>query len=243
MESDRNEIFTITLKGRIEFEPENRTRKQANQASWKRVALVVFDGPTEEYYRWFFNKRFNLQLNSTVRGAHVTFINDALGKIDGDKGTLEEKLKSWNSLKKKWDGKEIEVTFNLRPFYDLDSDWRKDVPVILTEKELADGKIQKVSHTYHWWLIVDHKFRDELHAIRAEIGLSKPFFGLHMTFGVLTQNYKLSNDGKLVLDSNNSPIPIFNHQVEHAKYIHALHEKGLVEINKDYGKAEKEIEI
>lgn len=236
MSESRKEIFTISLKGKIEFEPEHRTRKQALQSSWKRVALVVFNGEVERYYRWFLKNRFNLELLSTVRGAHVTFINDALGKIDGDKGTLEEKEAKWNALKKKWDGKEIEVTFNLRPFYDLSSNTEKDIPVILTPEQLADGQIQKVSHTYHWWLIVDHKFRDELHAIRAEIGLPKPFFGLHMTFGVLTQNYKMDNNGKLVLDSNGKPIPIFNAQIEHAKELHKLYEKELILINQDYGK-------
>lgn len=239
MEKSKNETFTITLKGRIEFDPDNKTRKQALQASWKKVAMVIFDGEIEEYYRHLFQKRFNLQLLSTARGAHVTFINDALGKINREKGTLEDKMEKWNFLKEKWNGKEIEITLNLRPFYDLGSDLEKDVPVLLTAEELAEGKKhQKVSHTYHWWLIVDHKFRDELQAIRAEIGLDRPFFGLHMTFGVLTQSYKLDNDGKLVLDSNEKPIPIFNLQLEHAKYLHTLHEKGFIEINKDYGKGQ-----
>jgi len=236
MSENRKEIFTITLKGKIEFEPEHRTRKQELQSSWKRVAMVVFDGEVERYYRWFYKTRFNLELLSTVRGAHVTFINDALGKIDGENGTLEEKEAKWNALKEKWNGKKIEVTFNLRPFYDLDSNWKNDIPRILTDEELAEGKIQKVSHTYHWWLIVDHKFREELHAIRAEIGLVKPFFGLHMTFGVLSQNYKMNNDGKLILDKDKNPIPIFNSQIEHAKQLHKLYEKDLILINQDYGK-------
>lgn len=236
MEDNKSGQYTITLKGRIEFEPENKTRKHGLQSNWKKVAMVMFDSDIEEYYRWFFEKRFNIKFFSTIRGAHVTFINDALGNINNGSGTLEEKLEAWNKLKEKWNGKEIEVTFNLRPFYDLDSNWERHIPRPLTEEEKESGKSEKLSHTYHWWLIVDHKFREELHAIRAEIALEKPFFGLHMTFGILTQNYKLDDKGKLVWDSNGKPIPIFNHQLEHAKYIHTLHENGLIEINKDYGK-------
>ncbi len=236
MSENRNEIFTISLKGKIEFEPEHRTRKQSLQSSWKKVAMIVFKDDTEAYYRWFFNNRFNINLLSTVRGAHVTFISDSLGRIGNESDSLEMKEEKWNSLKKKWDGKEIEVTLNLRPFYDLNSDWEKDIPVILTEEEIADGKIQKVSHTYHWWLIGDHKFRDESHSIRAEIGLPKPFLGLHMTFGVLTQNYKFDKNNKLALDSKGQPIPIFNPDIEHAKQLHKLYEKDLILINQDYGK-------
>jgi hypothetical protein len=237
MSFDNKEIFTITLKGRIEFEPENKTTKHKAQASWKKVAMVIFEkSEVEDYYRWFFSKRFNIELFSTIRGAHVTFINDALGNINKGKGTLEEKLELWEALKQKWHGKEIEVTLNLRPFYDLDSNWERHVPKPLTEEEKTKGKPEKTAHTYHWWLIVDHKFRDELQSIRSEIGLDKPYFGMHMTFGILTQNYKLDNKGKLVWDSNNKPVPIFNQALEHAKYIHTLHEKGFVEINKDYGK-------
>lgn len=235
MENNKNEKYTITLNGKIEFEPENKTAKHEAQSYWKKVAMINLSGDTEEYYKWFFNKRFNLELFSTIRGAHVTFINDALGNINNGSGTLEEKLELWEALKKKWHGKKIEVTFNLRPFYDLDSNWERHIPIPQTEEEKLKEKPEKVSQTYHWWLIVDHKFRDEIHSIREEIGLKKPYFGLHMTFGILTQNYKLDNKGKLVWDSDNKPIPIFNHQLEHAKYIHTLHENGFVEINKDYG--------
>lgn len=228
MEDGKKIKYTVTLKGKILFEPENKTKKHQAQSSWKKVAMVLFDSEIEEYYRWFLEKRFNLKLNSTLRGAHVTFINDALGDINKEDENLENKLESWEALKKKWDGQEIDVTFNLRPFYDLDSNWEKYIPTI--------EKSEKTSHTYHWWLIVDHKFRDELHAIRAEIGLNKPYFGLHMTFGILTQNYKLDDKGKLIFDSSEKPIPIFNFQIEHAKYIHSLQEKNFIEINKDYGK-------
>ena len=200
-------MHTISYTGTIQFEPENRTKKHMAQASWKKVAMVLFDGDIAEYYSWFLKKRFNLELNKPLRGAHITFINDRMDDINNSTGTIEEKESAWEALKNKWDGKEINVVLNLRPF--------------------SDDK--------HWWLIVDHKFRNEIHDIRKEIGLEKPYFGLHMTFGILNQNYKMDNEGKLELDSNGRPISIFNHQLEHAKYLNVLHENGFVEMNKDYG--------
>lgn len=227
-------MHTISYIGKIVFNPENKTNKHLMQASWKKVAMIVFEGDITDYYSWFMKDRFNLELNKPLRGAHVTFINDRFGDINRNSGTSEEKELLWEELKNKWDGKEVEVTFNLRPFWDLDSNLERHIPKLLTEEEKLEGKIQKTSQVYHWWLIVDHKFRNEIHDIRKEIGLEKPYFGLHMTFGILTQNYKLNNEGKLELDLHGMPIPIFNHQLEHAKYLNVLHENGFVEMNKDY---------
>ena len=232
----------ISYTGKILFEPENKTKKHMAQASWKKIAMILFEGDVAEYYSWFMKNRFNLELNKPLRGAHVTFINDGVNGLNNSVGTLEEKEAVWEALKTKWDGKEISVTFNLRPFNDLDieSDEDDEVEELDADEKLkADKKLQtdlkKLSRTYHWWLIVDHKFRNELHEIRSEVGLAKPYFGLHMTFGILTQNFKLDKDGNPILDSNGKKISIFNHQLEHAKYLNVLHEKGFIEMNKDYG--------
>jgi hypothetical protein len=40
----------IRLKGKILFNPENKTRKHGNQASWKKMAIVMLDGDICEYY-------------------------------------------------------------------------------------------------------------------------------------------------------------------------------------------------
>lgn len=58
-------------------------------------------------------------------------------------------------VKEKWSGKEIEIT--------LDVDLRSD---------------QK-----HWWLNIPHEHREQLHNIRSEMGLNKPYWGLHMSIG------------------------------------------------------------
>jgi len=64
------------LKGNIEFDPINVSKKHHSQSSWKKTALVKFDDETHLYYAWLIFKRFNLKLIQPLRGTHVTFIND-----------------------------------------------------------------------------------------------------------------------------------------------------------------------
>jgi hypothetical protein len=64
------------IKGIIEFDPVNVTKKHNAQSSWKKTAMVKFDDDTFAYYSWFLEKRFNLKLNKPLRGTHVTIIND-----------------------------------------------------------------------------------------------------------------------------------------------------------------------
>ena len=142
----------VTLKGKIIFDPKDKTRKHKKQASWKKVAMVVFEPNLKVinegitgYYAWFIKKRYNLILNPPLRGAHVTFINDKESDMNG----------KWEDVKNKWNNKEIELTISLEP--------------------RTDDK--------HWWVIVLHEDRGELHGIRAELGLGRPYFGLHMTIG------------------------------------------------------------
>lgn len=176
-------MHTVSYVGKIQFEPENKTKKHLAQATWKKVAMVLFDGELAEYYSWFLKKRFNLELNKPLRGAHITFINDSIDDLNNRVGSIEEKEALWEKLKQKWDGKEVAVTLNLRPFSDSN----------------------------HWWLIVDHKHREELHAIRSEIGLGRPYFGLHMTIGSVNEK-----------------------NLAHSQYINSLNDKGLILMNKDY---------
>lgn len=69
------------IKGKIEFNPIDITKKHKNQSSWKKVAIVKFNDDTHLYYSWFLKKRFNLKLNQPIRGTHLTVIND---KVDND---------------------------------------------------------------------------------------------------------------------------------------------------------------
>lgn len=64
------------IKGILEFDPVNVTKKHLAQSSWKRTAMVRFDCDLFAYYSWFLEKRFNLKLNKPLRGTHLTIIND-----------------------------------------------------------------------------------------------------------------------------------------------------------------------
>lgn len=97
---------SVNIKGKVIFDPDNKTRKHNRQADWKRVAMVMFEGDMAEYYAWFISKRYNITLNKPIRGAHVTFISDSVREING--GDVK-----WEEIRKKYDSTEIEVTLNL----------------------------------------------------------------------------------------------------------------------------------
>ena len=138
----------IQVTGKIWFDPKNVTKKHNSQAEWKRMAMVTFEGDMTEYYSWFIKRRYNLELNRPLRGAHVSFINDSVR----DMGVNADK---WEQIKEKYNGTEVTLT--------LDLDVR------------GDGK--------HWWLVVEHESRKPLLDIRSELGLGKPFWGMHLTVG------------------------------------------------------------
>jgi hypothetical protein len=168
----------IVLMGKIVFEPVNYTKKHSMQASWKRIAMVFIDGDVTEYYSWFIKKRYNLLLNKPIRGAHISFINDSLRDMSNNgQKSLEEVDRIWNAAKAKWDGKYIPIMLSLDP-------------------RTSDK---------HWWLNIPPDYRDKLHQIRAEVGLGRPNFGLHMTIGLANEK-----------------------NIEHSKYIHSLIKSGLI---------------
>lgn len=146
----------ITLSGKIGFEPENKTKKHNAQSSWKRMALVHLNGDLTEYYAWFIQRRYNLVLNKPLRGAHISFINDSIKdlSLNGTK-TMEEIDTTWNAVKNKWD--------------------KKIIPVVLDLNPRTDDRT--------WWLNIPHDERGLLQGIREELGLSKPYWGLHMSIG------------------------------------------------------------
>lgn len=173
---------TFKIKGKLVFDPPDITSKHRNQGEWKKVALVEFKGDVKKYYRWFIKKRYNLILGEPIRQAHITFINDRASDMSFD----------WDTVKKKWNGKSIEVTLSV------------DVR--------GDG--------INWWLVVPEEDRKELHDIRAELGLGRPYFGLHMTFGV-------ARDAKDDDFELNVFRPIRRNE-EHSQYITRLLTKRLI---------------
>jgi hypothetical protein len=175
---------TFKIKGRIVFDPPNITSKHERQNDWKKVAMLEFDCDIRAYYRWFLKKRYHLFLSETIRKAHVTFINDHKREI---------KMHKWKDVRKRWEGKEVEI--------ELDVDIR------------SDGT--------NWWLVVTEESREELHDIRRELGMGRPYFGLHLTVGI-------AKDSRDEFDDNSMNVirPVRRTE-DHSKYILRLIKKGL----------------
>lgn len=154
----------ITYKGFIVFDPKDKTNKHEEQSSWKKIAMVMMPGEICEYYNWFIKTRYGFELNKPLRGAHISFINDSYRDIKIGCGiSKDEEVDSiWDELKKKWDGKEVEIT--------LDLDVR--------------------SNEQHWWLNIPNEYRTQLHDIRKEVGLGRPYYGLHMSIGHANERNK-----------------------------------------------------
>jgi len=152
----------ISLKGTIYFDVPDKTNKHKYQTSWKKMAMVMFNDDVTEYYAWFIKKRFGVELSNPLRGGHISFINDSIDEMTKHCDTKSERKALWEKVKKKYHKKNITVTLSLKPHIE----------------------------TPHWWFIVPHSDRGELQAIREELGfvnkktgLSKPYFGMHMTIG------------------------------------------------------------
>lgn len=95
--------MVFKVKGRLDFNPENKTEKHRSQSVWKRTAMIRTDCDMDRYYAWFLKKRFNLELNGNLRGNHVTFIADRLDE------------KTFNEASKIFNGKEIEFFVEIEP--------------------------------------------------------------------------------------------------------------------------------
>lgn len=159
---------TVSYIGKIHFDPDNKTAKHLSQASWKKVAMIMLPNDVCEYYSWFLSKRYSLVLNKPLRGAHISFINDSIGDIQKGTGlvNIEDVHFVWDNFKKKWDGKEVEIILDLDP--------------------RSDGN--------HWWLNIPQEDRTTLHNIRKEIGLNRPYFGLHMSIGYANEKNKAHSE-------------------------------------------------
>lgn len=103
------------------------------------------------------------------------------------------KMHKWEMVRKRWNGKKIEI--------ELSTDVR------------SDG--------INWWLVVPEEAREELHDIRAELGLGRPYFGLHMTFGVARD----AKDDSELFEPN--AVRAIRANESHSRYILRLLKKGL----------------
>ena len=165
----------ITVHGQILFDPPNVTEKHKKQGEWKKVAILQIGSDLEKYYGWFIKKRYDIGLTTTLRSAHVTFINDTFNTIHGSNKLVKEL--HWKSVKTKWDGKEVNIQLNISPRTDGD----------------------------YWWLNVYSESKNPLQDIREELGLGLPYFGMHMTIGRPIDKYEggqLDHSGKKIKKTN-----------------------------------------
>lgn len=77
----------ISVKGKLNFSPEDRTKKHRNQSSWKRIAMINTSCDIDKYYAWFLKTRFNLELNKNLRGPHIRIISDRMDRDIFDQGS------------------------------------------------------------------------------------------------------------------------------------------------------------
>ena len=96
--------MVIEIKGTINFFPPNETKKHNHQSEWKKHALIETECDLERYYAWFLENRFNLKLNKTLRGSHISFIADRFSDTE-----------QWGMIAKKYHGKEITFFYEIEP--------------------------------------------------------------------------------------------------------------------------------
>ena len=95
--------MVFSAKGILNFKSVSITKKQCKNDTWKKYAQISCNSDIEDYYRWFLEKRFNLKLNRTLRGTHITIINDICN------------IEHWDRIVKKYHGKEIEFFYEIEP--------------------------------------------------------------------------------------------------------------------------------
>lgn len=146
----------VMSKGKMVFDPINRTKKH-NKQNWKRTAMIVVEDDTFAYYQWFIEKKYPLiqgvsgdtkWLNPPLRGTHVTIINDMVGR-----DLTDEKYKEAKEL---YDGEEVYF------FFDPVDGIRNNGEHIFFKVECPMGM-----------------------EIRKKAGLTNPYFGFHITIGLV----------------------------------------------------------
>jgi hypothetical protein len=100
--------------------------------------------------------------------------------------------KKYEQLKSQWNGKKVPVILDVNP------------------KMNDDGEV---------WLIVPEEERKDIHALRAMIGLGRPYFGLHMTIGNAVNM-------RPPIDKESNAQRALEMNLEQVRYIHELYKKG-----------------
>jgi hypothetical protein len=153
------------IKGKLQFDPVNISRKHEQQAAWKKVAMVRFgdSDETAKYYKWLLEQRFGLRipdvepfiwkgrLNDPVRGTHVTAINEIVDDEIYEKARMA------------FHGKEVRVQYD---------------PTLIR----CNRKGERM-----WWHI--KAYSEDLDSIRAWMGLGRPYHSFHITVGLVNPKF------------------------------------------------------
>ena len=91
----------ITICGKINFEPEPFTKKHKEQTKWKKTISVDIKGEMDLFYSNFIKKNYGISLIRPQRLSHLTIVADRY---------KNERL--WETVKNKWNGKKIEITYD-----------------------------------------------------------------------------------------------------------------------------------
>lgn len=109
VEKYREEIFSmekIELKGVIRYDPERENLKKG-----KSCCIVEIDSGITDYYRYFVNKKYGIELIKPAWGSHISI-------IQGEEAEISKNNKYW----KKYEGKEIKIYYYPYPRYSGDTD-------------------------------------------------------------------------------------------------------------------------
>lgn len=197
------------FKGKIVFDPKDWTAKHKKQTSWKKIAMVMFDGDICDYYAWFIKKRYGIILNTPLRGPHISFINDHIRDLNGgfynpkNCGTEKERHHMWEQLKKKYHNTEIDI--------------------VVSSNIETNGE--------HWWLRIEHEHREELYNIRSQVGLPKPNLGKNKDGTLRPLGIHLSigyaMDGRINENIEDHAPKAGRMDLTNSKMVHELLKKGL----------------
>lgn len=113
----------IDVEGVIVFDPDNVSKKHERHSQWKRVAMILLNDDTADYYAWFIQKRYNVILNNPLRGPHITFINDREESMNG----------KWDEVRNEWHGKRLTLSLSIDVRTNSDFWWLN-----VTSKDILD---------------------------------------------------------------------------------------------------------
>lgn len=171
------------------FDPEEMTSKQGRQSEWKKFAMIILEPDLksgEKGITDYYAWFFKKRFNIPLHRP----LRGAHVTIINDRAS--DTNGKWEEIKSKWDGKEIDIYLHVDPFL---------------------GIKNRMGNYVDWWLTVPYEYRDELGAIRMELGLpAKPYFGFHMTIGTAVNFYPKSEIGMSATKAKG----MFE---EHSKYI------------------------